>query len=103
MLFVKSKGTSLSLADWMAQAGPENGSVEVDPFAEAADAIWKAITNQGVSYAQAVQEIEKRVLEAAIRLDGPTRRAIAHRLGTSERTLYYKIRAYGLGMSGAAN
>jgi transcriptional regulator with GAF, ATPase, and Fis domain len=103
MLFVKSKGTSLSVADWMAQAGPESAPVDVDLFAEAADAMWKAITNRGVSFAQAVHEIERRVLEAAIRLDGPTRRAIAHRLGTSERTLYYKIRAYGLGMSGAAN
>jgi two-component system response regulator PilR (NtrC family) len=99
MLFLKSGGASLGVADWMAQAGPENVPADVDLFAEAAGAMWKAIANHGIPYAQAFQEIEKRVLEAAIRVGGPTRRAIAQRLGTSERTLYYKMRAHRLSPS----
>jgi DNA-binding NtrC family response regulator len=36
-------------------------------------------------------------LEAAINTHGTTRREIAQRLHTSERTLYYKMRSHGLG------
>jgi transcriptional regulator with GAF, ATPase, and Fis domain len=100
MLFLKSGGISLGVADWMAQAGPDNASVDGDLLAEAAGAIWKAIANRGVPYSRAFHEIEKKVLEAAIRVGGPTRRAIAQRLGTSERTLYYKMRAHHLRPSG---
>jgi DNA-binding NtrC family response regulator len=49
-----------------------------------------------MSFAQAFQEIEKRVLEAAIAAGDETRRAVAQRLHTSERTLYYKMRSHGL-------
>jgi DNA-binding NtrC family response regulator len=58
--------------------------------------MWKAISQQGVSYAQAMQEIEKRVLETAINVQGFTRRETAQRLKTSERTLYYKMRSHGI-------
>lgn len=96
MLFVKSQGTSLGLADWMAQSGPEGTPAEPDLLAEAARAMGKAIFQVGVPYARAVQEIEKKVLEAAINLPRATRREIAQRLHISERTLYNKIRAHGL-------
>ena len=96
MLFLKSEGTSLGVPDWIAQAGPENASPDSDLLAEAAGAVWQAIVQRGIPYAQAIQEIEKRVLEAAITLGGDTRRVIAERLHTSERTLYYKIRALRL-------
>ncbi|MBZ5621715.1 MAG: sigma 54-interacting transcriptional regulator [Acidobacteriia bacterium] len=99
MLFLKSEGTSLGVADWMAQAGPENPAADSDPLAEAAGAVWQAIVQRGIPYAQAIQELEKRVLEAAIALGGDTRRAIAQQLHTSERTLYYKMRAHGLNTS----
>jgi transcriptional regulator with PAS, ATPase and Fis domain len=99
MLFLKTEGTSLSVADWMAQTGPENAPADTDLLGEAAGAMWKAIVNRGIPYAQAFQEIEKRVLEAAINLGGSTRRAIAQRLHTSERTLYYKMRAHRLSPS----
>jgi two-component system response regulator PilR (NtrC family) len=99
MLFVKSEGTSLGLSDWMAQAGPESAPTRSDLFAEAANATWKAISQGRVSYAQAFDEIEKRVLEAALSVPGSTRREIAQRLRTSERTLYYKLRAHGIGCS----
>jgi transcriptional regulator with GAF, ATPase, and Fis domain len=96
MLFLKTDGSSLGVADWNAQSGPDTGTEDSDPLAAAADAVWQAIAQRGVPYAQALQEIEKRVLESAISLGGASRRALAHRLHTSERTLYYKIRAHGL-------
>lgn len=98
MLFQKKEGTALDLSDWIVQAAPEGGNpcAEADPFAEAAGAMWKAISERGVSFAQALQETEKRVLETAINLHGATRREIARQLRTSERTLYYKMRIHGL-------
>lgn len=96
MLFLKNEGTSLGVVDWIAQTDPENPSADCDLLAEAADAVWQAIAQRDIPYAEAIQEVEKRVLEAAITLGGDTRRAIAKRLHTSERTLYYKIRAHQL-------
>jgi len=97
MLFLKTEGSSLNMADWTAQSAPENlTSVNADPLGEVACALWKVISQQGVSFSQAFQEMEKRVLETAINIHGSTRREIAQQLGTSERTLYYKMRAYGL-------
>lgn len=94
MLFLKNGGRSLELADWVPETAAELAASDGDPLAEAASAAWKAISQRGVSYAQALQEIEKRVLEAAISMSGSTRREIAQRLQTSERTLYHKIQAY---------
>ena len=94
MLFLKTEGTSLGITDWRAQSGSEALGADHDLFAEAAIAAWKAISQRGVPYAQAFQEIEKRVLEAAIKVPGCTRREMAQRLHTSERTLYYKMRAH---------
>ena len=102
MLFVKSAGQSLGLEDWLAQSGVARrgvGAPGLDPLAEAASAMWKAISQTGISYEDAFQEIEKRVLQAALDGGGSTRREIAERLNTSERTLYYKMRAHGLGQS----
>lgn len=96
MLFLKTQGTSLTVADWHAQV--ESDAVvapEFDWLTEAAGALWKAISQRGVPYAQALEEIEKRVLETAMNVPGP-RRELAERLHTSERTLYYKMRAHGL-------
>jgi transcriptional regulator with PAS, ATPase and Fis domain len=96
MLFLKTEGTSLGMADWTKQAVPETAPIDLDLLDEAASAIWKTIYERGVSYAHAIQEIERRVLEAAINARGSTRREIAQRLQTSERTLYYKMRAHGI-------
>ena len=96
MLFVKSEGTSLGLSDWLAQASSDAVSPGPDPFAQAADATLRAISQEGVSYAKALEEIERRVLEAALSVPGSTRRRIAERLQTSERTLYYKLKALGI-------
>lgn len=101
MLFVKTSGSSLSVADWMSQAQTQvkNESADADPYEEAANAMWKVIIQLGIPYAEAFQEIEKRVLEAAINTHGSTRREIAQKLHTSERTLYYKMRSHGLSNS----
>jgi transcriptional regulator with GAF, ATPase, and Fis domain len=101
MLFLKSEGTSLGVADWMAQSGAEASTADGDLLGDAAGAVWKAITQRGVPYAEALQEVEKRVLEAAITCGGTSRRAIAEQLRTSERNLYYKIRAHRLSRTGA--
>jgi transcriptional regulator with GAF, ATPase, and Fis domain len=103
MLFVKTSGSSLTVADWTAQAqaqvqahsNAEDGTT-ADPYSQAADAMWKVIIQLGIPYSEAFQEIEKRVLSAAINTHGTTRREIAQKLHTSERTLYYKMRSHGL-------
>src|SRR5215472_2148827 len=52
MLFLKTEGRSLALADWVAESSAEAAASDADPLAEAASATWKAISQQGVSYAQ---------------------------------------------------
>lgn len=97
MLFSKSSGTSLRLADW--HAGPAESSAEdrIDLISEAADRVWGVISAQGIPYAQALQQLERKVLQAALNGGGRTRREVAQLLHTSERTLYHKIRTYELG------
>ena len=99
MLFAKTAGTTLDLADWRVQLAEPELSANPDPLGEAASVIWKVITQNGVSYAHALREIEKRILQAALSIGGRTRREVARNLHTSERTLYHKMRAYDLSRS----
>jgi DNA-binding NtrC family response regulator len=96
MLFLKTEGTSLAMADWMSQSEPDAWTRESDPLAEVASALWEVLVQRELSFAQVIEEMEKRLLVAAINIRGATRREIAQRLRTSERTLYYKMRAHGL-------
>jgi transcriptional regulator with GAF, ATPase, and Fis domain len=96
MLFLKTEGNTLGFADWQAQAAPEGLNGDHELFAQAAMAVWKAISQFGVPYAQAFHEIEKQLLQVACTAPGCTRRELAQRLRTSERTLYYKMRAHGI-------
>lgn len=96
MLFSKVVGTSLELADWHRQLGEAKADENTDLLGEAANKVWGAISAQGIPYAQAIQQLERRVLQAALNVGGRTRREIAQRLHTSERTLYHKIRTYEL-------
>jgi transcriptional regulator with PAS, ATPase and Fis domain len=91
MLFAKTEGTSLGLSDWMAQASDEDTQAR-DWIGEAADRLSNAIFERGLAYRQAIQQIETRALEIALRRGGETRREIAARLQISERTLYHKMR-----------
>lgn len=96
MLFLKTEGSSLGVSDWMAQSGSSVVGTGQDFLAEAAISAWKAISQRGISYAQTIQEIERRLIEAAVNVPGCTRRQLAQRLRTSERTLYYKMRIHGI-------
>jgi two-component system response regulator AtoC len=96
MLFLKTEGTSLGLDDWMRQLRSDVSRQEVDLLGQSASGLWQTVSSGGLRYDEALQEVEKRVLEAAIAVPGATRRKIAERMNMSERALYYKMRAYGL-------
>jgi two-component system, NtrC family, response regulator PilR len=96
MLFAKSEGNSLGLDDWTRQLETDVSRREVDLLGESASAVWYTISNSGLGYDRALQEIEKRVLQTAISIPGSTRRKIAQKLNISERALYYKMRACGI-------
>ena len=96
MLFSKTSGTSLGIADRHSRSDGPQMDGQPDLLDEAAAKIWTAISGQGISYAQAIEMIEGRVLEAALSVGGRTRRQVAQLLRTSERTLYHKIRAHEL-------
>lgn len=97
MLFLKMGGTSLGLTDWHGRLNEPRSDDHADLLTEAAANVWRAISTHGMPYGQAIQQVEKRVLEAALRDGTTTRRELAQRLRTSERTLYHKIRTYDLG------
>jgi transcriptional regulator with PAS, ATPase and Fis domain len=101
MLFLKSNGTSLGLADWIVQSEEEETQADPDPFGKAASTLWHAISRGGVPYAEAIRQMERKVLETALSIEGVSRREIARRLRTSERTLYHKLRAHHLGRHAA--
>jgi two-component system response regulator PilR (NtrC family) len=96
MLFQKSHGTSLGLEDWISESDEERSRKEQDPVWEAAEKLWEAISRQGLPFALAIRQLEKQVIETALRTGGSTRRDVAKRLQTSERTLYHKMRAHHL-------
>jgi transcriptional regulator with GAF, ATPase, and Fis domain len=96
MLFLKSEGTSLGIDDWMRQLRSDVSQHEVDLLGQSASGLWQTISSGDLRYDEALQEIEKRVLQAAIAVPGSTRREVAERLNMSERALYYKMRACGL-------
>jgi transcriptional regulator with PAS, ATPase and Fis domain len=97
MLFLKAGGTSLGLSDWHARPNEPRLEEHADLLGDAAAQVWRAISAHGMPYAQAIHQVEKRVLEAALHDGTSTRKEIAQRLHTSERTLYHKIRTYDLG------
>jgi two-component system response regulator PilR (NtrC family) len=97
MLFLKTEGDSLGMADWLQQCGETLVTGEEnDPLSEAAQSVWTAIFQRGVPYNEAFRRLERQVLETALLRQGQTRREIACRLQTSERTLYHKLRIHHL-------
>jgi transcriptional regulator with PAS, ATPase and Fis domain len=98
MLFLKVSGTSFTLKDWRAQEAdaPLADEPSLNPLMEAAQAVWTAISRHGIPYRRAMEEVERQVLQSAVCAGGKTRREIAAELNTSERTLYYRMRARGV-------
>jgi transcriptional regulator with PAS, ATPase and Fis domain len=92
MLLSKTQGRSLGIGDWTAQAPEETEPAtqgDSSLLDQAAVMLWTAIS-KGISYKNAIRQIERKILENAIAA-GRTRREIASLLRTSERTLYYKM------------
>ncbi len=102
MLFCKTEGCTLEVDDWMRQSEPEGNEGARDIIGEAARHLWIAIFEDGMPFQEALRRLEQRVLERAMGERGQTRREIAVRLRTSERTLYHKLRSYNLTRHGAA-
>ena len=104
MLFAKSGGNSLQLSDWMQAHGREpmapEDSIEPcerrDLVSLATQHLWTAIFERGLPYSEAMRLLERSLLKTAMCQPGATRREIASRLHTSERTFYHKLRAYHL-------
>ena len=94
MLFHKASGTSLRLADWNAQSPASAAASQPDVFLEAGTKLWNAIIQDGLSYSDAMNRLEAKLLEAALESGSCTRREIASRLQTSERSLYYRLRSH---------
>jgi transcriptional regulator with PAS, ATPase and Fis domain len=97
MLFHKASGTSLTLADWNVQSGAGEATHQRDAFCEAGTKLWNAIVQDGLSYSDAMSRLEAKLLEAALESGSCTRREIASRLQTSERSLYYRLRSHRIG------
>jgi two-component system NtrC family response regulator len=101
MLFQKTSGDTLTLADWNAQQQSEVEPSTNDALAGAAATLWQRINGCGDSYPHVLEELERRLLAAALAAGGRTRRELAALLRISERKLYQKLRAYRLSETGA--
>jgi transcriptional regulator with PAS, ATPase and Fis domain len=96
MLFRKAEGASLGLRDWMAQYQNNHDEASPDPVREAAQALWRAVSRDGIPFALVLRLTEKHILEIAISSSPRGRRELAQRLKTSERTLYRRLQSHGL-------
>ena len=92
MLFLKTYGTALGLADWSAQSAEEEPIARKNPIADAAASLLEAVSQQQIPYGLALQRVEEEVLHAA-GVGQNSVRQIAEFLQTSERTVYRKMRA----------
>ncbi len=91
-LFGKTEGSTLTLPDWMRSC--EDDPLEVRNWVrDAADSLSQAIFQNGLSFVQAIHQVEGRLLEIALQ-SSRSRRETASRLQTSERTLYHRLRAH---------
>src|SRR5262249_48904780 len=97
MLLDKASGTSLNLADWLAQHIPEAGSLSpCDAPEQAAELLWPGTRSGRTTFSSALAAVERKLLESALHQAHKTRREVAADLGISERTLYEKLRQHGL-------
>jgi transcriptional regulator with PAS, ATPase and Fis domain len=94
MLFQKTEGGTLGISDWIAQSPKCELELDRDAFHDAAGVLWNAILHRGLTYNEAMHQLEGKLLEAALHSGKHTRREIALRLQTSERTLYHRLRSH---------
>jgi transcriptional regulator with GAF, ATPase, and Fis domain len=102
MLFMKSDGHSLTRADWLRQeSDPEAEARHPDEMPAAANLLWIIMLRHGLPFTELMRKIEGELLHRALQIGGKTRREIAEFLQTSERTLYHKMNAHGIGSAPA--
>ncbi len=100
MLFMKAEGNSLTRDDWLQQE--EQSTAETphrDDILKAANMLWLFMQRQEVPFSELMRRLEGELLQRALQAGGKTRREIAKLLHTSERTLYHKMQAHGIGSS----
>ena len=97
VLFGKREGSVLTREDWLDEIAPDPDAASPgDGLNEAGKMLWRVLARNEMSFTGLMQRVERDLLERALRVNGRTRREIARFLGTSERTLYHKIRAHNL-------
>ncbi len=96
MLFAKTEGTSLGVEDWMSQCQDSRNETSREMVRDAAHTLWRVVSREGLSCADVLRLTERYLLEIAMSSGPQTRRDLAQRLRTSERTLYHKLRSHAL-------
>jgi two-component system response regulator PilR (NtrC family) len=96
-LFMKDDGDSLTRADWMRQESDLPEAAHPDEMPTAANLLWIIMLRHELPFPELMRQIEGELLRRALRIGGKTRREIADFLNTSERTLYHKMHAHGIG------
>jgi transcriptional regulator with GAF, ATPase, and Fis domain len=96
MLFAKREGHVLTRADWLMQDGHSDEPDPNDHVREAGNMLWQVLAKEQIPFAALMQRVESNLLQRALETEGHTRRELARLLQTSERTLYHKLRSYGL-------
>jgi transcriptional regulator with GAF, ATPase, and Fis domain len=96
-LFMKTDGDSLTRADWLRQESDISEASETAAIPTAADLLWMIMLRHEMPFTELMRQIEGELLRRALQIGGKTRREIAHFLKTSERTLYHKMSAHGIG------
>lgn len=97
-LFMKNDGDSLTRADWLRQESDSQPEGK-DPgeILTAANLLWMILLRHELPFPELMRQIEGELLRRALQIGGKTRREIAQFLKTSERTLYHKMSAHGIG------
>lgn len=98
-LFMKTDGDSLTRADWLRQESDSQtgGTPREIEIPSAANLLWMIMLRNELPFPELMRQIEGELLRRALQIGGKTRREIAEFLKTSERTLYHKMSAHGIG------
>jgi transcriptional regulator with GAF, ATPase, and Fis domain len=97
-LFAKREGSLLTREDWLVQNATDSGAPPLaDRLGEVGNMLWHLIMGQQMTFSGLMRRVEHDLLERALCVNGRTRREVARFLGTSERTLYHKMKTHKLG------